>query len=802
MDLRTKSVKARNDAPVTPVGEQSAFLRNILESSTEYSIIGKDLTGKIELWNAGARRIYGYEAEEVIGKANSSMLHTPEDIAAGKPNEILAAALQAGKWEGTFKRVRKNGEQFTARVVVTPRRDAGGKPIGFLLISKDISDEIRLTEELNTTQFYARSLIEASLDPLVTISPEGKITDVNEGSIKVTGIPRGKLIGTDFSDYFTEPEKAREGYQQVFSRGTVTDYPLTIRHRDGHLSDVLYNASVYKDALGNVLGVFAAARDVTAQKQASQYARSLIEASLDPLVTISPEGKITDVNEGSIKVTGIPRGKLIGTDFSDYFTAPEKAREGYQQVFAKGFVTDYPLTIRHKDGRFTDVLYNASVYKDSSGNVLGVFAAARDVTAQKQASQYARSLIEASLDPLVTISPEGKITDVNEGSIKVTGIAREKLIGTDFSDYFTEPEKAREGYQQVFAKGFVTDYPLTIRHRDGKLTDVLYNASVYKDVAGKVLGVFAAARDVTESKRVMREFGETKNFLDNILQSSTKYSIIGKDLEHRILSWNEGGRRNYGYTAEEILGKNSEILHTPADIKSGAVADLLATAKEKGLAEGEFERVRKDGSRFWASVVVTRRNDTEGRSIGFLLMSNDISEKKQAEEQLRFASQYSRSLIEASLDPLVTISAEGKITDVNAASTEITGLPREKLIGTDFSDYCTEPEKARAGYKQAFEKGSVSNYPLTIRRRNGSLTDVLYNASVYKDTHGSVLGVFAAARDVTAQKKAEAEVAEQRTNELERLAELERFQKLTVGRELKMIELKKEIEQLRKTGAR
>jgi len=72
---------------------------------------------------------------------------------------------------------------------------------------------------------------------------------------------------------------------------------------------------------------------------------------------------------------------------------------------------------------------------------------------QKQASQYARSLIEASLDPLVTISPEEKITDVNEGSIKVTGVAREKLIGTDFSDYFTEPEKAREGYQQVFAKG-------------------------------------------------------------------------------------------------------------------------------------------------------------------------------------------------------------------------------------------------------------------------------------------------------------------------------------------------------------
>jgi PAS domain S-box-containing protein len=118
-------------------------------------------------------------------------------------------------------------------------------------------------------------------------------------------------------------------------------------------------------------------------KQASLYSRSLIEASLDPLVTISPEGKITDVNEALVKVTGVPRLKLIGTDFSDYFTEPQKAREGYKQVFEKEFVSDYPLTIHHKNGKLIDVLYNASVYKDEKGNVLGVFAAARDVTAKK-----------------------------------------------------------------------------------------------------------------------------------------------------------------------------------------------------------------------------------------------------------------------------------------------------------------------------------------------------------------------------------------------------------------------------------
>ncbi len=373
--------------------------------------------------------------------------------------------------------------------------------------------------------------------------------------------------------------------------------------------------------LGQHAGTVSAAGRRAAGMEAAQYARSLIEASLDPLVTISAEGKITDVNEATIKVTGVPREQLVGTDFSDYFTEPQKALEGYRKVFDKGFVTDYPLTIRHRDGRLTDVLYNASVYRDAQGNVLGVFAAARDVTAQMQAARYARSLIEASLDPLVTINAEGKITDVNEATIKVTGVPREQLVGTDFSDYFTEPQKALEGYRKVFDKGFVTDYPLTIRHREGRFIEVLYNASVYRDAQGNVLGVFAAARDVTASNRALRELDEARTFLDNILQSSTKYSIIGKDLNHIILSWNEGARRNYGYAAAEIVGKNSDILHTPEDIANGSVARLFAEATDKGIAEAEFIRVRKDGSRFPASLVLTRRDDTQGHPIGYLLMS-------------------------------------------------------------------------------------------------------------------------------------------------------------------------------------
>lgn len=160
-------------------------------------------------------------------------------------------------------------------------------------------------------------------------------------------------------------------------------------------------------------------------------------------------------------------------------------------------------------------------------------AIADELTAElRTASGYARSLLETSLDPLVTINPNGKITDVNEGSIKVTGVGREELIGTDFSDYFTEPDKARASYQQVFAEGFVTNYPLAIRHRDGHITDVLYNASVYRNEAGDVLGVFAAARDITELKRTIAELRALKGELEiRVAERTMQLEAANKELE-------------------------------------------------------------------------------------------------------------------------------------------------------------------------------------------------------------------------------------------------------------------------------
>jgi PAS domain S-box-containing protein len=276
-----------------------------------------------------------------------------------------------------------------------------------------------------------------------------------------------------------------------------------------------------------------------AARQTGVYNRSLIEASLDPLFTIAPNGKITDVNNAAEKVTGLSREQLIGTDFADYFTDPGRARAGYEQVFREGLVQDYGLEIRRCDGHVTPVLYSAAVYRDDAGQVIGVCATARDVTelkraveAVRRASAYNRSLLEASLDPLLTINPDGKITDVNNAAEKVTGLSRQQLMGTDFADYFSDPGKARAGYEQVFREGLINDYELEIRHRDGYVTPVLYNAAVYRDEAGEVIGVFAAARHISERKRAEEEIRKLNQEIDERVRRHTaELEATNKNLE-------------------------------------------------------------------------------------------------------------------------------------------------------------------------------------------------------------------------------------------------------------------------------
>ncbi len=384
---------------------------------------------------------------------------------------------------------------------------------------------------------------------------------------------------------------------------------------------------------------------------------------------------------------------------------------------------------------------------------------------KKQESQYARSLIEASLDPLVVISTKGKITDINQATERITGHTREELTGTNFFDYFTEPQQAREVYQEVFAMGFVTDSPLTLRQKKGKLTDVLFNGSVYKNKNGKVLGVVIVARDVTAQKA--NQFIATKELLFQNEEKEKRADELVLANKELLFQNEEKGKR-----ASELIIANKELAFQTkekgkrADELIIANKELIFQANEKGKRADELIIANKE------LIFQTKEKGKRAAELAIadieLIFQNKEKEKREiANKNLeilsnsaKLASQYSLSLIEASLDPLVTISTEGKITDMNEAMVNVTGLTRKMITGSDFFDYFTDSQKAREVYKEVFAIGSVADYPLTIRHTKGKLTDVLFNGSVYKDGKGNVKGVVIVARDVTDQKRIAMEFAE------------------------------------------
>jgi len=189
--------------------------------------------------------------------------------------------------------------------------------------------------------------------------------------------------------------------------------------------------------------------------------------------------------------------------------------------------------------------------------------------AELRIANYARSLIEASLDPLVTINTEGKITDMNQATVNITGVERDKLIGSDFFDYFTNPDKARAVYKEVFAKSSVADSPLTLRHKEGKLTDVLFNGSVYKDDRGNVLGVVIVARDVTDQKRIATELTEAKEFAE-LATGTAEEAQIKAENATRIAE-------DAVKAKQQFLSNMSHEIRTPMNAIIGFTKVLLKT---------------------------------------------------------------------------------------------------------------------------------------------------------------------------------------------------------------------------------
>ena len=275
--------------------------------------------------------------------------------------------------------------------------------------------------------------------------------------------------------------------------------------------------------------------------------------------------------------------------------------------------------------------------------------------------------------------------------------------------------------------------------------------------------------------RVLEEMGvaEQAAFLKSVLEDSTEYSIVAFGPSGRILTWNEGARRIYGYEASEVVGKSAFLLNDPDDVKNGEAERRLEEARRIGTWSGTVGRVRKNGTGFRAFVTIMLRRDGAGHPTGFTMISRDVTESERIERELRESQEYNRGLVESSIDALITTDPLGIITDVNRQMCEMAGDTRAALIGAPFKRYFTDPARAEEGIRKVLAEHRVTNYELTMRASDGRETVVSCNATTLTSADGKLRGVFTSARDVGEHKALEEEL--KRKNE-ELVEQYERVQ--------------------------
>lgn len=403
-----------------------------------------------------------------------------------------------------------------------------------------------------------------------------------------------------------------EQVPRLMKQGTV-QFETEHRRKDGTRIEVEVNA---RQISGNGRPAWlSTCRDISERKWMEQELRIseekfqlVFDNALDGAFFTEPGGAIFAANKTACELLGRSERELCEGG-RDIVIDPDDRRFdlAQEEVLRTGrFYGE--LDFRTKGGTIFPAAVSASMFELNTGDRrMSVFF--RDISEQKlaegklrAASLYARSLIEASLDPLVTISPEGKITDVNRATEEVTGVSRERLMGDDFSNYFTEPERAREGYQKALSDGWVRDYPLTIRHTSGKTTEVLYNATVYRNELGEQQGVFAAARDITQRRRMEKELMKSREELELRVYNRTveleRANAQLRSFPLKLIAAQEDERRRIAGELHDSIGQ------TLAALKYGVETTLIK--KDRGDLAGAFKLLERFIPTLQHSIAETR----------------------------------------------------------------------------------------------------------------------------------------------------------------------------------------------------
>jgi PAS domain S-box-containing protein len=632
--------------------ENEERLRQITDNSPAVFYIHDRVLSEFIYVSPAYEKIWGRPCQELYDNPYSFLMAVhPEDLPSVQ--ESIRRELEEGVYfDGEYRIIQPDGRIRWVHSRNFPVKNEQGTVDRVTGIAEDITKRKQAEEKLKESEDRFRKIFENSPVGMALVTPDFRFSSVNPAWVSMTGYSEEELLELSFEDITNRDylEGDRKHIRELVEK-TIPVYCTEKQYirKDGSILQGSLMLTTIRDQQDALRYFVAQIEDITERRRAEEALiksearfRTMVEASPDMIWEVDLHGTFMYISSQSREQLGYPPGDLIGRSFFSILK-PESVstvRDAFLvHIREKCSFTTIEVPAQHKDGTQRIIQIRSVPIIEIDGHLRGFRGVARDITQQKVSEEalkelgaYNRSLIEASLDPLVTISHDGKIQDVNSATEKVTGYSRSELIGTDFSDYFVDPDKAHEGYQEVFDKGIVRDYPLEIRNRGGQITPVLYNAALYHDREGNIRGIFAAARDITELKVTQ----------DALRYSEEKYRDLAELMPQIIFETDLNGQFTYvNRFALNLFGYDSSEFEKGLDISQMVIRDDADRAKRNlaGIVRGdkksgnEYRFQLKNGNIF-TGITYLSVIEKDDRPVGLRGIIVDITERKHNEDIL------------------------------------------------------------------------------------------------------------------------------------------------------------------------
>ena len=395
-------------------------------------------------------------------------------------------------------------------------------------------------------------------------------------------------------------------------------------------------------------------------------------------------------------------------------------------------------------------------------------------------------IIKNAPDPVFVSDLEGKILTANDAVYELLGFRTDEVLEQSLSR-FISPEETREftaALREVIERGATRNARLNPRSSSGEIIPTTLNASALRDTDGKVIGAIGILRD-------MRELDKARAYADSLIKNAPD-PVFVSDLEAKILQANDAVYELLGFRPDEVLEQSLSRF-----ISSQETSEFLAALREV-IERGVTRNSRLNPRSASGEVIPTSLNasalrDTDGKVIGAIGILRDMRE-------LDKALAYSDSLIKNAPDPVFVSDLEGKILQANDAVYELLGFRPDEVLEQSLSRFIS-PEETReflAALREVIERGATRNARLNPRSASGEIIPTTLNASALRDADGKVIGAIGILRDMRAYEKVVRDLQESKSELQEKILDLEKFEEVVVGRELKMIALEKEVENLKR----